>query len=430
MPANLVANPRGCSLFAGCSFALCLLFGCSGSTTAPNVSSQAPTPPPSTPTIPAALQNVVFLGDSLTAGSQNGSLVDTGQEHGYPAVMAQQGGFPITLPLVATPGFQPEEQLQSTSFPWNAYRVSGATIGRENPTAQPTDLGVPGATTYDVAFATPQLNSLRQATDATGLVLGYPVGNTKSQLQEAIALQPSTVVLWIGVNDLLPYGTSATSATPNPVSSFNASLATILIALKTQTTAHLVIANIPDLTLLSAFIAEPQFVQEVAQYTGQPAASLQTELGLATGDSVNPAGLTQVASELSSIEAGNPAPALPADDVLRASQAVALQAAVVSYNQVIATLAQQNGATLVDLYSLVNSLKTGMTINGTTLTLGYLGGFYSIDGIHFTNTGYALVANQFIAAMNQGLGLSIPAADISTIAAQDPLFPSNLGAAQ
>jgi lysophospholipase L1-like esterase len=133
-----------------------------------------------------------------------------------------------------------------------------------------------------------------------------------------------------------------------------------------------------------------------------------------------------VTSELGSIKAGDPPPTLPAADVLRASQAAALQAAVISYNQVIASEAQQNGAVLVDLYSLVNSLRAGMPIDGATLTLGYLGGFYGIDGIHLTNTGYALVANQFIAAMNTGLGLSIPAADIPAVAAKDPLFPSNL----
>ncbi|MBW8748713.1 MAG: hypothetical protein JF584_14330, partial [Acidobacteria bacterium] len=37
--------------------------------------------------------SVVFLGDSLTAGYQNGSLLDSQQKNGYAALIATQANF-------------------------------------------------------------------------------------------------------------------------------------------------------------------------------------------------------------------------------------------------------------------------------------------------------------------------------------------------
>jgi hypothetical protein len=57
------------------------------------------------------------------------------------------------------------------------------------------------------------------------------------------------------------------------------------------------------------------------------------------------------------------------------------------------------------------------------LTTDFLGGLFSLDGIHPTNTEYGIIANDFIDAMNQSLRTGIPDADI---AASDPLvFSSN-----
>ena len=50
--------------------------------------------------------NTVFLGDSLTAGYQSGSLLDTQQIHGWAPLVATQANFSIVQPLIAYPGAQ------------------------------------------------------------------------------------------------------------------------------------------------------------------------------------------------------------------------------------------------------------------------------------------------------------------------------------
>ena len=58
----------------------------------------------------------------------------------------------------------------------------------------------------------------------------------------------------------------------------------------------------------------------------------------------------------------------------------------------------------------------------------FLGGFFSLDGIHPTNTGYAVVANTFIDAMNAAFKTTVADVNLSTVAAADPLWPPNLAA--
>ena len=53
----------------------------------------------------ADLSNLVVIGDSTSAGVQNGSLLETQQENGYASLVAGQAGVPLRpLPLIAFPG--------------------------------------------------------------------------------------------------------------------------------------------------------------------------------------------------------------------------------------------------------------------------------------------------------------------------------------
>ena len=69
----------------------------------------------------------------------------------------------------------------------------------------------------------------------------------------------------------------------------------------------------------------------------------------------------------------------------------------------------------------VEKFSSGVTIAGNYYNLDFLGGLISLDGIHPTWTGYALIANLFIRKINETLGLEIPMVDIGKIAQMDPL---------
>ena len=102
--------------------------------------------------------------------------------------------------------------------------------------------------------------------------------------------------------------------------------------------------------------------------------------------------------------------------VIRASKITQIRAAIQAYNSIIAQAAElEQRQTPVDIYSLVNDLAShGVVVNGVRLTTSFMGGLFSLDGIHPTNTGYALLANEFIKTMNRSLAAGIPPVSIRT----------------
>jgi len=79
---------------------------------------------------------------------------------------------------------------------------------------------------------------------------------------------------------------------------------------------------------------------------------------------------------------------------------------------------------VVDINSLIANLaKNGIEVNGQQLTTQYLGGLFSLDAIHPTNTGYAIVADEVIKTMNRQLNAGIPPVSIEQVAMTDPLVP-------
>lgn len=78
--------------------------------------------------------------------------------------------------------------------------------------------------------------------------------------------------------------------------------------------------------------------------------------------------------------------------------------------------------------SLVNTLATeGIKVNKTRLTTEANGGLFSLDNIHPTDVGYAILANEFIKTINGRFRTRIQPVDLETVALTDPLFPPNVG---
>lgn len=208
-----------------------------------------------------------------------------------------------------------------------------------------------------------------------------------------------------------------------PIATFTTQYTALIQLLSTKTPAHLVIGNIPDVTLVPYLQPAALILAEYSAATGLPTSALSALFGISPGDFVTPSGLTQI----SAILAGTQQTPLTDPGVLTAAEATTVRATVTAYNQVISQQAQSVGATLVDINALFTQLAaSGLTVNGYTGTASFLGGFFSLDGIHPTNTGYAVVANTFINTMNSSINTKIPDVNLSPVAAADPLWPPNL----
>jgi len=381
----------------------------------------------STPVTPGNFTTTVFLGDSLTAGYQSASLLDTAEVHGWAPLVAAQAGFGITQALIAAPGAPSTLVLKSLS-PLTIVTASGTTTGRDNPSSQVTDLAVPGALLNDILNTVPVASPTAGQEQITQLVLGFPglgLGQAYSQTTFAVKANPTTIFIWAGNNDALVADISGMPSSMTSVADFTTQYTSLITELTTKTKAHLVIANIPDVTSVPYLQPAATILAEYSAATGYPVSVLSGLFGISAGDLLNPEGLVEVAA----IVAGKQTTPVSDAGVLTAAEVVTVQQRVTDFNTVIAAQAKVAGATVVDIHALfANLIANGLPINGYTGSAAFLGGVFSLDGIHPTNTGYAVIANTFIDAMNAGFSAKIPDVNVATVAASDPLWPPNLGA--
>lgn len=105
--------------------------------------------------------------------------------------------------------------------------------------------------------------------------------------------------------------------------------------------------------------------------------------------------------------------AIPLADkwVLIPSEQEEIAVATEAYNQIIAATAAQAGLALVDANSLLNQLANGGITSGDfTLTSNLVtGSAFSLDGVHPTARGYALLANEFMKAIDATYGSNFEA---------------------
>jgi lysophospholipase L1-like esterase len=372
-------------------------------------------------------ESTVVIGDSLSAGFQNGSLLDSQQPNGWASLVAKQAGFNLVLPLIATPGAPSVLQLVSLGPPPVLEPASGTSMGRDNPLAQPYDLAVPGHTLNDLINTTPVLVPATGEDLLTNAVLALPLSVPRSQLQAAIFLKPTVLFLWIGNNDALNAAFAGTPAVMTPVSAFTQEYQQLIAALHSQTKAKLIIANIPDVTLVPYLTPAALIIGEVSAASRLPPAVVSALLGIQPGDLVNAAGLGEVEAAIAALEQGQRPTPLTDDGFLDAAEIAQVQSTVNQYNAVIAQQITAARDIPVDIHTYLGGLaQNGITINGYPATIGFLGGLFSLDGIHPTNTGYALIANQYIQAINAGMNTKIAPVDVSSIASTDPLFGPNI----
>jgi hypothetical protein len=375
---------------------------------------------------PTQLGTFVVLGDSLGAGFQNFSLYaagpnpgldGAGQNGGLGALIAQQAGVSLPLPLISSPGLPNALTLSFNGKTPVIGRLGGYPGGRVDPTVQAYDLAVPGFTvenalSYSVNLAqqpiTNPIDGLALSILATpGSASNPPCGVvnesssqvlTLSEVACALKLKPQTILASIGNNDALQSLTSGTNPT-DPLT-FTLSYAVFLTSLST-THAKIVVGNIPDVTSLPFLLTVPAFQ---AQCGFLPA-------GATLADYVVPNIESPVFGGLCSTYA-----------VRKASLINQTRSAIQTYNAIIQEQASIFGAVVVDVNGILAKLaQNGYDVNGKHLTTGFLGGLFSLDGIHPTNTGYAILANLYIDTMNAKLRTAIPDVNVSVVAATDPL---------
>lgn len=323
----------------------------------------------------------VGMGDSIGEGVQSGDASAPTQGLSFLNLMAWRMGADFPLPWIKT----------------NFLGAVGSVDGRSRYelATRSRNLSVSGADVTSILTDAATALSPDQIDTETELVL-YP--ETGSQIEIAERLRPQTVAVWIGNNDALGAALAydqlnATQLTPIP--EFTARF-TELVERIDAMGARAVFGTVPNISSI-AFLANRQ---DLIRFLG-------TDYGLPEGH------LTSIAAMLLvrlGIENGtifaNP------DFVLDPSEQAIVSAHVEAINNVIRATVSSHGMAIADLHAIYQFLSAApFNFFGATLNTRYLGGIFSLDGVHPSNTGHGLAAYFFIDALNQKYGTAIPQID-------------------
>lgn len=387
----------------------------------------------------------VAVGNSLTAGFADGGLYRYSQLNSYPSILATQfatvGGGNFVQPLFTEAQAAGSGYLKLVKVPDPANPISlltsiaqvapGAARGGSTTAGSPlltrfTDanqnLGVPGIRVSDLLTA------------GYGSTQGNPyferlVANPATTYFQYISdnLNGATFFsCWLGNNDALGYATSGGATPLTPTALFTTNFTAAMNKLAEGNRKGIVI-GIPNITTAPYYttITIPLLLAQINALlnppTPVPALVIQTASGIRatkTGDLLmlsNATDYTNIGNPSVGTKAGpygltasNP---LPDRLVLDADEVTALNTAITAYNGIMKAQADAKGVAYVDPNTVLSQIGAtgGLTQNGITYTASFIqGGAFSLDGIHLTPAGYALVANEIIKAINAKYTATIP----------------------
>lgn len=394
----------------------------------------------------------VALGNSLTAGYEDNALYYEGQLNSYPNLIARQlklvGGGDFKQPLVGATSVGIGSALNGrlTLAPVKDCQgaislapvagqgdlgIFGTSVASSGPF---NNMGVPGAKTITIVY--PGYGNPANGAGNYNPFFTRMTADPQhaSILSDAAAQQPTFFSLTIGNNDVLSYAfAGGASDYITPTTSFNASVDAIVNTL-TANGAKGVVASIPDVTSMPYFTTIPYNGLVLDQASAQALSAAYAPLGISFHAGANPFMIEDdnAPGQVRQIKSGEyilltvPTDSLkcggwgsvkpiPPSYVLTADKVAQIADAISAFNAKLRSAADAKGLAFVDVNAFMASLKAGIIYNGLSLSTQYVtGSAFSLDGIHFTPLGNALLANEYLKAINKKYGATIPLIDATS----------------
>jgi|SRR5690554_3542186 len=333
----------------------------------------------------------------------------------------------------------------------NGFKGSVAAAGPYN------NVGVPGAKLTHLNFA--------GYAAANPYFARFTTSPSQTVIENAMMSNHTFFTLWIGNNDVLTYALSGGDEGGDNITS-----AGVFTALYKQTLDSLtkngqkgVLANIPNITDIPFFTTIPYkgaVVERQQDLDALNAAYGPYNAGLDQVVQQNPAFETEANLRKINFQLGANAfiildntltdlsgNGLPSIRQIKAGELITLRTpqdslkcagwgtskpipgnytliksevddivnAVGAYNNIIKTEAQSRGLAFVDANKRLRELKKGIVISGISFNSEMVtGGAFSLDGVHPSNRGYAVLANDFIDAINSTYGAAVPKVNVAS----------------
>lgn len=339
------------------------------------------------------------------------------------------------------------------------------------------NMGVPGAKSFHLGAAGYGNPAGLALGLANPYFVRFASSPSTSVIADAVSQAPTFFSLWIGNNDVLSYATSGgvgvdQTGNFNPATygsnditdpTVYAGIITNYVTALTANGAKGVLANIPNVTSIPFFTRVPampiagltdvqvsQLNTAYAQYNGGLGqakalgyltdAEYQMRLikfnpGIANGAVIKDKDLTNLAAlgipsyrqttskdfillTTSSVlqQGGGTSTQLDDQYVLTEKETAKVLTATAAYNTAIKSIASSKGLAFVDANAKMIELSqaSGIQFDGVKYTATFVtGGTFSLDGVHLTGRGYALIANEFMKAINTTYKSTLPMVNVN-----------------
>lgn len=412
----------------------------------------------------ADFSRYIAVGNSLTAGYSDYSLYRSGQVNSYPNILATQlklvGGADFKQPLVPGDYGWPDAKLvlgwQTNCAGERSLRAvdntgpidtagSRANIASTGPY---NNLGVPGIRVADYLLG--NYANIASTLGNADFAKRFYQDPAKTPLDElkytADNINPTFFSIWMGSNDVLGYATAggegAAPGSPfaglvlpddiTPIDLFRRNYDSIVHNL-VKNGAKGVLINIPDITSVPLFTTIPArglkltYEESLLMNTYHADANLSFAEGdnffviedeTATGGRRlimhNEYILLNIPADSIKCGGWGKTKAIPKEYVLTIDEVNNLRTFTAAFNQIIEDAANLHGLAYLDVNAFLKTVVQGIKYGGVNYSTEFVsGGTFSLDGIHLTPRGNAIVANEIIKAVNLKYGSTLPSVDVN-----------------
>jgi lysophospholipase L1-like esterase len=424
---------------------------------------------------------MVAVGDSITAGFANATLVEETQRLSYPNLIAKQMGVAFGQPYISEPGlpylgFRFDRKKGVLDVPYVSLR-SARRIDSSNDCVH--NFAVPNARLWEV------LALQEKPGNALDALFGVILQGQGTQVEQARRKQPDLMLVWVGNNDVLHVvgrppddkdgcSTRRLDERMTPVEDFRTGYRALIDRLaapfengpRKGRKPDLVAANIPDIVDLPILLplgktlgqaSAVPFTIKVHRLLGlsplprdadklltrEKLKNVELSLTKINGQGRHPDGsrismLAFIDKDLNGRDALFTAlkegrRCFSAAQVLTPDQLRRVQKRIDDYNEIIQEVCAARKIPVLDVHAVFKRAATdGIQIGETKLTTSLAGGLFSLDAIHPTHTANAIIANHFIDLINVeirergtfgGRREAIPVIDAERILLSDPQRP-------
>ncbi|MGQ0642250.1 MAG: hypothetical protein ACT4P6_16000 [Gemmatimonadaceae bacterium] len=354
----------------------------------------------------------VSLGTSNSQGVHSAGINAAGQLAAWPAQVARRAGVAYAVPLIQNPGCSPPlvpplalnavlvaafgDDLVSAIMTTCAPLQSGVALPANN-------LAISGANAHDALNSTIESEALVSARKAELYRRVLLPGQT--QVTAMLSKQPTFVSVELAANEVLPASTGRIAAM-TPFAQWQPVYDQILNAVKSTGAGAILVglpnnaANFPSVRRAREFFNQWPYL-----------------LGLGISVSINcyfssnylfiPGYLLTLLSKTPTTATCADVPAA-ADYVLTSSDISAINALMATMNAHIQARAAQNGWAYFSLSALYDLPKPAFKVADVLFSNTPFGANISLDGVHPSAQGQALLATAAAQAINAKYGLAIP----------------------